>query len=102
MPAFRDLAGEEVHDHPAPFYASPHRRAEDRRAHEADRSREHVYEGAIDGVCLGTQLDAEKRRGGEIEGELLDGGVKLQIGGATLPVACQMPFGDAAGDAVIE
>jgi hypothetical protein len=33
--------------------------------------------------------------GGEIEGELLDGGEELQIGGATLPVACQTPFGDA-------
>ena len=102
MPPFRDLAGEEVDDHLAPFHAPPHRRAGDRRAHEADRGREHVDEGAIDGVRLGTQLDAEKRGGGEIEGELLDGGVELQIGGATLPVACQMPFGDAAGDAVVE
>ena len=91
-----DLASEIIDHEGAALHASRHLRAGNWPAHDGDRSRHHVDEGALDLLEVRSDLRAEEGHGGEIEGQLLDRGIEQNVRRALLPAA------DPARDAAIE
>jgi hypothetical protein len=75
----RDPAREIVDHEGAPVDATTHLGAGQRRADRRNRGRDHVDERPVDGMHLRPDLPAEKRGRREIEGELLDGRIKLHL-----------------------
>ena len=91
-----DLASEIIDHEGAALHASRHLRAGNRPPHDGDRSGHHVDERALDLLDVRSDFRAEEGHGGEIEGQLFDGGIEQNFRRAILPAA------DPARDAAIE
>ena len=74
-----DLAAEIIDHEGAALHAPRHLRAGNGLPHDGDAGRHHVDEGPLQLRDFRAELGAEKRHGGEVEGQLLDRGIEQHV-----------------------